>query len=133
LEEISSLIALSSSESSNGFDNTLSAWDSAANASGYSPHPVVAITGVSFYFLNLLRPITARLTKPDPSITSVMGSEIWKALSPFEVSSSTLGFVATLDVAAFGAGSLGEGQPIKPKNIITIQKNINNFFILPHS
>jgi hypothetical protein len=37
--------------------------------------------------------------------------------------------VATLDVVALDAGSLGEGKPTKPKNIITIQKNINNYFI----
>jgi len=59
LEKISSLIAFSSSESSNGFDNTLSAWDSVANASGYSPHPVIAITGMlgNFVLIIEIRPI----------------------------------------------------------------------------
>ena len=84
-----------------------------------------------YYFLNHLRPITARPTKPDPTSVSVMGSETGEALSPFEVSIPALDFVATLDVATWGAGSFGEGQLTKPKNIITIDKVISIFFILP--
>jgi hypothetical protein len=77
------------------------------------------------YFLNLLRPTPARPTKPVPSSISVAGSGTGEAPSP-----PTFGFVTTLDVVALGAGSSDEGQPTIPKNIITIHKNINNFFIL---
>ena len=84
-----------------------------------------------YYFLNHLRPITARPTKPDPTSVSVMGSETGGALSLFDVSIREPGFVAKLDMEVLDVGSSVDGQPTKPKKIITIHKNINNFFILP--
>jgi len=52
-------MALSSSESRNGFDNILSAWELVANSPGYPPHPVIAITGMlgNFVLIIEIRPI----------------------------------------------------------------------------
>jgi len=81
---------------------------------------------MSNYFLNLLRPYPARPTKPVPSSKSVAGSVREETLP-------TPDFVATIDVVASDVESSDEGQPTKPKNIITIQKNKNKYFILPNS
>jgi len=77
------------------------------------------------YFLNILRPNSARPTKPEPSSTSAAGVETGEALSP-----PICDFVTTLDVVALGAESSDEGRTTIPKNIITTHKNINIFFIL---
>ena len=98
------------------------------------PERLPPLSCISFlmlcYFLNLLRPVTARPIKPDPSITSVMGSERGKAVSPFEASTTALDFATTFDVATLGTWSSVEGQPTKPKHTITTHKEINNFFNL---
>jgi hypothetical protein len=85
-----------------------------------------------YYFLNHLRPITERPTKPVPSSISVAGSGTGKGLGSIgsETSVVVTGveiFEVKLDVVA---GSSDEGQPTIPKNIITIHKTINNFFTL---
>jgi hypothetical protein len=90
------------------------------------------------YFLNFLRPNATRPTKPEPRSTSVPGSGTGEPSGPLESPPpiwSTVPEVATdvevvdlkLDVVA---GSSDEGQPTIPKNIITIHKTINNFFII---
>jgi len=79
-----------------------------------------------YYFLNLLRPNTTRPTKPEPSSKSVAGSGTGEA-SGLDSEGAT-GVEVKLDVVP--GLSDESGQPIIPKNIITIHKNITNFFIL---
>jgi len=83
------------------------------------------------YFLNRLRPNPARPTKPEPSSISVAGSgtglvSVSIGSETSEVATGVKVVELKLDVVA---GSSDEGQPTIPKNIITIHKNINNFFI----
>jgi hypothetical protein len=80
------------------------------------------------YFLNFLRPYPARPTNPEPSSRSVAGSGVARGCSP--VASEATGVEVTdlkLDVVPGSSDELG--QPTIPKNIITIHKTINNFFI----
>ena len=50
----SSATSLSSSGSSMGFSNTISAWASVARAPGCSPQPVMAMTGIPGYFFLMI-------------------------------------------------------------------------------
>ena len=78
------------------------------------------------YFLNLLRPNTAKPTKPEPSSTSVTGSGTVEG----PVSE---GIVASgVDLKLYGATGLASspGQPTIPKNIITTHKNTKYPLIL---
>jgi hypothetical protein len=84
--------------------------------------------GMIYYFPNLLRPISERATKPDPSSTSEMGSGTCKSLSPLAVWKPTIDFVAMLDVKVLCAESSREEYPTLPKKIIRINKIINIFF-----
>jgi hypothetical protein len=86
------------------------------------------------YFLNLLRPNSARLTKPEPSSKSVAGSGIAAKIPPsFPVETvlfvSADGFETKVD-EIFVAGISFLGQASIPKNKIKIHKNINKFLIL---
>jgi len=83
---------------------------------------------IPYYFLNLLRPYPARPTNPEPSSKSVAGSGVARGASV--PSAETTGVEVTdlkLDVVPGSSDELG--QPTIPKNIITIHKTINNFFI----
>jgi len=85
------------------------------------------------YFLkNFFLPTPTRPTKPAPRSTSVVGSGTGLApiLSPPKVSPVEATGVEVTDLKLdVVAGSSDEGQPTIPKNIITIHKTINNFFI----
>jgi hypothetical protein len=79
-----------------------------------------------------LRPNPARPTKPEPSSTSVAGSGTGKTSLTVDfvtISEVVTDFEEKLDLLTVFAGSSVEGQPTIPKNIITIHKNIKNFFI----
>jgi hypothetical protein len=83
------------------------------------------------YFLNLFRPITARLTKPEPSSISVAGSGTAEGLSPVEGPSAEETSVegeVMLDLVVSLSDEFS-GQPTIPKNIIATHKTKNNFFI----
>jgi len=87
---------------------------------------------ISYYFLNLLRPYPARTIIPEPSIISVAGSGVARGVSPVEAPSEDAIGVEVVEVKLDLVAGLSDefsGQPTTPKNIITINKTINNFFI----
>jgi hypothetical protein len=92
---------------------------------------------ITNYFLKIFfRSTPTRPTRPEPRSKSEAGSGTKEPPGPPEVSPpicSTVSKVVTyvevkLDLLK-GAGS-SEGQPTIPKNIITIHKTINKFFLL---
>jgi len=83
---------------------------------------------IADYFLNFLRPITARPTSPVPSSKSVAGSGTVAKILPSSLIGTVL-FETKVDVVYVVESSFF-GQPIIPKNTIKIHKNINNFLIL---
>jgi len=86
---------------------------------------------ITYYLLNLLRPYTARPTKPEPSSISVAGSGTGEISPPASPSAEATGVEVAevkLDLVA-GLSDEFSGQATIPKNMITIHKNIKDFFI----